>query len=94
MLLRNDLAGATSPGLVWQKGEAGIGYWRSSMVQVFDSNNGADSLVGDFDDGFALTTRSNNSPLSAKRLVGNTITSPLAEVVWFLTRRPQYSNLC
>jgi hypothetical protein len=88
VLLRNDLAGATSPGLVWQKGEAGNGYLEIVDGPSVDSNNGADSLVGDFDDGFALTTRSNNSPFVGKTASGNTITSPLAEVVWFLDQTP------
>ncbi len=89
VLLRNDLAGATSPGLVWQKGEAGNGYLEIvEGPKVDDQGTGNDttalSLNGDPDDIFMTTIRSNGTPFVGKTASGNTITSPLAEVAWFL----------
>ncbi len=88
VLLRNDLAGATSPGLVMQKGEAGNGYLEIvDGTRVDDQGPGNDttaiSLRGDTDDILAFTIRSSGTPFVGQA-GGNTITSPLAEVVWFL----------
>lgn len=89
VLLRNDLAGVTSPGLVWQKGEAGNGYLEIiDGPKVDDQGTGNDSsalsLNGDSDDFWMATIRSNGAPFVGKTSSGNTITSPLAEVAWFL----------
>jgi len=88
VLLRNDLAGATSPGLVMQKGEAGNGYLEIvDGTKVDDQGTGSDataiSLRGDTDDIIAFTIRSTGTPFVGQA-GSNTITSPLAEVVWFL----------
>ena len=91
VLLRNDLAGVTSPGLVMQKGEAGNGYLEIiDGPKVDDQGTGNDttaiSLNGDPDDILMVTIRSSNSPFVGKSAGGNTITSPLAEVAWFLVQ--------
>jgi type II secretory pathway component PulJ len=89
VLLRNDLAGATSPGLVWQKGEAGNGYLEIIDGPIVDDQKPANdtsalSLNGDTDDIIMLTTRSSHAPFVGKTSGGGTITSPVAEVAWFL----------
>lgn len=99
VLLRNDLAGATSPGLVWQKGEAGNGYLEIIDGPKVDDQLPANdttalSLNGDIDDILMATIRSNGSPFVGKTASGETITSPVAEVAWFLvadTRK--YANI-
>lgn len=91
VLLRNDLAGVTSPGLVMQKGEAGNGFLEIvDGPKVDDQGTSNDttaiSLNGDSDDIFMATIRSSNAPFVGKTASGNTITSPLAEVAWFLVQ--------
>jgi type II secretory pathway pseudopilin PulG len=85
MLLRSDLAGATNSGLVMQKGEMGNGYIEIVDGSTVDDNG--DSLRGDVDDIIALTTRTSGAPFVGQA-GNNTITSPVAEVVWFLDPSP------
>ncbi len=89
VLLRHDLAGATNPGLVMQKGEMGNGYLEVIDGQKVDDQLPANdtlalSLNGDIDDIIMLTTRSSGSPFVGKSASGATVTSPVAEVAWFL----------
>lgn len=89
VLLRHDLAGATNPGLVMQKGEMGNGYLEViDGPKVDDQNNNTSplSLNGDVDDIIMLTTRSSGSPFVGKTASGATVTSPVAEVAWFLVQ--------
>ncbi|MGC4006749.1 MAG: prepilin-type N-terminal cleavage/methylation domain-containing protein [Pirellulales bacterium] len=88
-LLRMDLSGATCPGIVWQRGEMGNGYFEAIEGPLLDSANSssanaATSMGGDPDDVLFFTTRSLGQPFSGK-VNGATYQSDKAEVVWFMT---------
>jgi type II secretory pathway pseudopilin PulG len=87
VLLRHDLAGATNPGLVKQKGEMGNGYLEIVEGSGVDDDS-SDRLGGDIDDRIAFTTRSTGAPFVGKTAGGDTVTSSLAEVVWFVNPSP------
>jgi len=100
MQLRDDLAGATCPGMVWQRPEAGNGYLEIIEGPIRDAVVGSgpnyspkppESLEGDTDDMILLTTKSKGQPFVGK--IGKAVfQSNIAEVMWFLVPAQQFAG--
>ena len=98
--LQQDLSGVTADmSKVWHRPEDNEGYFEyiegpvtqatAATVAVSSDipNTPGDTTVGDFDDILMFTTRSTGEPFRGKLGTGNTITSDVAEVAWFLRGR-------
>lgn len=78
--LRQDLMGATSSQIPWQRPEQGAGYFELIEGPLNDSGTGA--VVGDVDDVLMFTTQKLSGTFSTK-VGAESVESPIAEVIWF-----------